>query len=201
MLITSHLASKPGSHPGKSAKKRGPRRWGWGGVRDRASALSMTGLVKEHPKQTSRDDPDFRLLPFPLHVNPCNPCLPSPLLHSSFRLLSLPPLPAAGPILELGGARTRLEQLLAQANEPEIYRELDPTPQAARNQALAQNRSVLRRALRASRTPSPSCSPKPKAACLSARATFSKLQPTHPSESQVCNLGGDGTFHGPASWC
>jgi hypothetical protein len=38
--------------------------------------------------------PDFRLLPFPLRVNPCNPCLPSPLLHSSFFLPPSPPVPS-----------------------------------------------------------------------------------------------------------
>jgi hypothetical protein len=57
----------------------------------------------------------------------------------------LPPLLAADQILELCGANTLLQQLLAHANEHEIHRELGITPQAARDQAQAQNRSVLRR--------------------------------------------------------
>ena len=56
----------------------------------------------------------------------------------------LPPLLAADQILELCGANTLLEQLLAHANEHEIHRELGTTPLAARNQALAEKRSVLR---------------------------------------------------------
>ena len=58
----------------------------------------------------------------------------------------LPPLLAADQILELCGANTRRQQRLAHANEHEIHRELGTTPQAARNQALAHNRSVRRRA-------------------------------------------------------
>ena len=61
----------------------------------------------------------------------------------------LPPLLAADQILELCGANTLLEQLLAHANEHEIHRELGTTPLAARDQALAENRSVLR--------PAPAC--------------------------------------------
>jgi hypothetical protein len=57
----------------------------------------------------------------------------------------LPPLLVVDQILELCGANALLQQLLAHANEHEIHRELGTTPQAARNQALAQNRSVLRR--------------------------------------------------------
>ena len=57
----------------------------------------------------------------------------------------LPPLLAADQILELCGANTLLQQLLAHANEHEIHRELGSSPQTARSQALAQNRSVLRR--------------------------------------------------------
>jgi len=45
--------------------------------------------------------PDFRLLPFPLRVNPCNPCLPSPpsaffLLPSAFIRLQVA-VPSGGP--------------------------------------------------------------------------------------------------------
>jgi hypothetical protein len=58
----------------------------------------------------------------------------------------LPPLLAADQILELCGANSLLQQLLAHANEHEIHRELGTPPHAARNQALAQNGSVLRRA-------------------------------------------------------
>jgi len=61
----------------------------------------------------------------------------------------LPPLLAADQILELCGANSRLQQLLAHANEHEIHRELGTTPLTARNQALAENRSVLR--------PTPTC--------------------------------------------
>ena len=61
----------------------------------------------------------------------------------------LPPLLAADQILELCGANTLLAQLLAQANEHEIHRELGTTPQAASHRALAENRSVLR--------PAPAC--------------------------------------------
>ena len=58
----------------------------------------------------------------------------------------LPPLLAADQIFELCGANALLQKLLAHANEHEIHRELGTTPLAARTQALAQNRSVLRRA-------------------------------------------------------
>jgi hypothetical protein len=61
----------------------------------------------------------------------------------------LPPLLAADQIFELCGANALLQQLLAHANEHEIHRELRTTPLAARTQALAQNRSVLR--------PAPAC--------------------------------------------
>jgi hypothetical protein len=61
----------------------------------------------------------------------------------------LPPLLAADQILEICGANTLLQQLLAHANEHEIHRELATTPQTARGQALADNRSVLR--------PAPAC--------------------------------------------
>jgi hypothetical protein len=57
----------------------------------------------------------------------------------------LPPLLAADQILELCGANALLQQLLSHANEHEVHRELGTTPQTARNQALAQTRSVLRR--------------------------------------------------------
>ena len=58
----------------------------------------------------------------------------------------LPPLLAADQIFELWGANALLQKLLAHANDHEIHRELGTTPLAARTQALAQNRSVLRRA-------------------------------------------------------
>ncbi len=44
---------------GKPAKKREPRRSGWGGVRDRASARPLTTRVLEDPNQASRDDPEI----------------------------------------------------------------------------------------------------------------------------------------------
>jgi AraC-like DNA-binding protein len=56
----------------------------------------------------------------------------------------LPPLLAADRILELEGANHLLEQLLSHANQHEIHRELGTTPHAAREQALAEKRSVLR---------------------------------------------------------
>jgi hypothetical protein len=56
----------------------------------------------------------------------------------------LPPLLAADDILDLEAANHLLDQLLLHANQHEIHRELGTTPQAARTQALAQNRSVLR---------------------------------------------------------
>jgi hypothetical protein len=56
----------------------------------------------------------------------------------------LPPLLAADQILELEGANRLLDQLLPHVNQHEIHRELGTTPHTARQQALAQNRSVLR---------------------------------------------------------
>jgi hypothetical protein len=56
----------------------------------------------------------------------------------------LPPLLAADQIRELAGANTLLDQLLPHVNQHEIHRELGTTPQTARDQALAENRSVLR---------------------------------------------------------
>ena len=56
----------------------------------------------------------------------------------------LPPLLAADRILELEGANRLLDQLLPHANQHEIHRELGLTPHAARAQALAEKRSVLR---------------------------------------------------------
>jgi hypothetical protein len=56
----------------------------------------------------------------------------------------LPPLLVADKILELEGANHLLDQLLPHANEHEIHRELGITPHAARQQALAEKRSVLR---------------------------------------------------------
>lgn len=61
----------------------------------------------------------------------------------------LPPLLAADQILELEGANRRLDQLLPHANQYEIHRELGTTPQAARDLARSENRSVLR--------PAPAC--------------------------------------------
>lgn len=58
----------------------------------------------------------------------------------------LPPLLAADQILELEGANRLLDQLLPHANQHEIHRELGTTPQAARDLALSENRSVLRSA-------------------------------------------------------
>ena len=56
----------------------------------------------------------------------------------------LPALFAADNILELEGANHLLELLLPHANANEVHRELGITPQAAREQALANKRSVLR---------------------------------------------------------
>jgi hypothetical protein len=56
----------------------------------------------------------------------------------------LPPLLAADDILELEGANHLLDQLLPHVNQHEIHRELGTTPCRARQQALAQKRSVLR---------------------------------------------------------
>jgi len=56
----------------------------------------------------------------------------------------LPALLAADQIVELCGANRLLAQLVPHANQHEIHRELGMTPQAARDQALAEHRSVLR---------------------------------------------------------
>jgi hypothetical protein len=56
----------------------------------------------------------------------------------------LPHLLAADRILELDGANRLLDQLLPHANQHEIHRELGITPNAAKAQALAEKRSVLR---------------------------------------------------------
>jgi hypothetical protein len=56
----------------------------------------------------------------------------------------LPPLLAADQILAIEPANALLDQLLAHANAHEIHRELGSTPNAARAQALAENRSKLR---------------------------------------------------------
>ena len=56
----------------------------------------------------------------------------------------LPPLLAADQIFELCGANHLLDQLVPHANAHEIHRELGIAPQAARDQALAEKRSVLR---------------------------------------------------------
>ena len=61
----------------------------------------------------------------------------------------LPALFAAEQVLELESANTWLDQLLAHANAHEVHRELGTTPQAARDQALNEARSVLR--------PTPTC--------------------------------------------
>jgi hypothetical protein len=56
----------------------------------------------------------------------------------------LPPLLAADHIVELEGANRLLDQLLPHVNQHEIHRELGATPHTARQQALAEKRSVLR---------------------------------------------------------
>jgi hypothetical protein len=56
----------------------------------------------------------------------------------------LPPLLAADRILELEGANRLLDQLLPHVNQQEIHREISTTPHAARDQALAEKRSVIR---------------------------------------------------------
>jgi hypothetical protein len=56
----------------------------------------------------------------------------------------LPPLLAADQIHDLPNANLLLDQLLPHINQHEIHRELGLTPHAARAQALAENRSVLR---------------------------------------------------------
>ncbi len=61
----------------------------------------------------------------------------------------LPALFAAETIADLSQANPLLDQLLAHANARELHRELGCTPQAARDLALRENRSVLR--------PTPAC--------------------------------------------
>jgi len=61
----------------------------------------------------------------------------------------LPALLAAEQIRELDSANRLLDQLLPHANQHEVHRELGTTPHAARQQALAEKRSVLR--------PAPAC--------------------------------------------
>jgi len=61
----------------------------------------------------------------------------------------LVPLLAAEHILELTGANQLLDQLVPHANQHERHRELGLTPCAAHQQALAENRSVIR--------PAPAC--------------------------------------------
>ena len=56
----------------------------------------------------------------------------------------LPALFAAENIIDLEPANALLDQLLPHANQNEIHRELGTTPHAARKQALADKRSVLR---------------------------------------------------------
>jgi hypothetical protein len=56
----------------------------------------------------------------------------------------LPPLLAADQIRDLPSANLLLDQLLTHANQHEIHRELGTTPHLARQQAMAENRSVLR---------------------------------------------------------
>ncbi len=56
----------------------------------------------------------------------------------------LVPLLAAERIVELVGANQLLDQLIPHANQHEIHRELGQTPHAAQQQALAQQRSVIR---------------------------------------------------------
>lgn len=61
----------------------------------------------------------------------------------------LVPLLAAERIVELTGANRLLDQLVPHANQHELHRELGQTPHAAHQQALAENRSVIR--------PAPQC--------------------------------------------
>jgi hypothetical protein len=61
----------------------------------------------------------------------------------------LVPLLAADHIVELTGANQLLDQLVPHANQYELHRELDQTPHAAHQQALADKRSVIR--------PAPNC--------------------------------------------
>jgi hypothetical protein len=56
----------------------------------------------------------------------------------------LVPLLAADQIVELVGANHLLDQLVPHANQNEIHRELGQTPHAAHQQALAEQRSVIR---------------------------------------------------------
>ena len=61
----------------------------------------------------------------------------------------LVPLLAADQIVEMVGANQLLDQLVPHANQHEIHRELGQTPHVAHQQALAENRSVIR--------PAPQC--------------------------------------------
>ncbi len=61
----------------------------------------------------------------------------------------LPPLFAADKIIDLESANALIDKVLPHANQHEIHRELGTTPHAARKQALAEKRSVLR--------PAPKC--------------------------------------------
>ena len=61
----------------------------------------------------------------------------------------LPALFAADRIMNLEPANALLDKLLPHANKNEIHRELGTTPSAARKQAIAEKRSVLR--------PTPKC--------------------------------------------
>jgi hypothetical protein len=56
----------------------------------------------------------------------------------------LVPLLAAEHLIELTGANHLLDQLVPHANQNEIHRELGQTPHAAHQQALAEQRSVIR---------------------------------------------------------
>jgi hypothetical protein len=56
----------------------------------------------------------------------------------------LVPLLAAEHIVELTGANHLLDQLVPHANQHELHRELGQTPHAAQQQALAEQRSVIR---------------------------------------------------------
>jgi GAF domain-containing protein len=61
----------------------------------------------------------------------------------------LVPLLAAEHLIELTGANHLLDQLVPHANQHELHRELGQTPHAAHQQALADQRSVIR--------PAPKC--------------------------------------------
>jgi hypothetical protein len=56
----------------------------------------------------------------------------------------LVPLLVAEGLVELGGANQLLDQLVPHANQQEIHRELGQTPSQAYQQALAEDRSVIR---------------------------------------------------------